>query len=67
MQFEAIELFEDFIGGFCPGEGFGVAVVIGDVTLDGVFEVGDGFEDAAADTPPRDCGEEVFDRIQPGR
>ena len=43
-----------------------MAVVIGDVALDGVFQFGDGFEDAAPDAPPRDNGEEAFDRIQPG-
>ena len=37
------------VGGFCPDEGFGVAVVIGDVAPDGVFEVADGFKDAAPD------------------
>ena len=33
---EAVELFEDFIGGFCPDEGSGVTVVIGDVASDSV-------------------------------
>ena len=60
------KLFEDLIGGFGPDEGFGVPVVIGDVTLDGVFEFGDGFEDAAPDAPSCDGGEEAFDRVQPG-
>ena len=32
------ELFEDLICGFGPDEGPGVPVVIGDVTLDGVFQ-----------------------------
>jgi hypothetical protein len=36
VQIEAVELFEDFLRRFGPDEGFGVAVVIGDVTLDGV-------------------------------
>jgi hypothetical protein len=34
--------------------------VIGDVALDGVFEFGDGFEDAAPDSSPRDNGEEAY-------
>jgi len=55
------------ICGFCPDEGLCVAVVIGDVELDGVFQFDDGFEDAAPDAPSRDDGEEAFDRIQPGR
>jgi hypothetical protein len=32
-----------------------VPVVIGDIALDGVFQVGNGFEDAATDTPSRDA------------
>jgi len=55
------------VRGFCPGEGLYVPVVIGDVALDGVFQVGNGFEDAAPDTPSRDAGEKAFDRVQPGR
>jgi hypothetical protein len=43
-----LSLSKIFIGGFGPGEGFGVTVVIGDVALDGSFEFGDGFEDARA-------------------
>ena len=54
MQVEGCELLEDLIGGFGPDEGFGVAVMLGDMALDGVFEVGDGFEDAAPDAPSRD-------------
>lgn len=44
-----VELLGDFIGGFGLDEGCGVPVVIGDATLDG--EVGEGFEDAAPNTP----------------
>jgi len=56
---EAVEPFKDLIGGFCPDEGFGVPVMIGDVAPDGVVEVGDGFADAAPNAPPRDGGEEA--------
>ncbi len=42
-----MSLSKDLIGGFCPDEGLGVPVMIGDVPLDGVVEVGDGFADAA--------------------
>ena len=42
---DAGELFEDLVRGFCPGEWLCVPVVIGDVALDGVFQVGNGFED----------------------
>jgi hypothetical protein len=48
------------------GEGHCVAVVIGYVALDGVFQVGNGFEDAAPDTPSRDGGEKSL-RPRPGR
>ena len=39
-------------------------VVIGDVAPDGVFQVGNGFEDTAPDTPSCDGGEKAFDRVQ---
>ena len=64
MYRDAGELFEDLVRGFCPGEWLCVPVVIGDVALDGAFQVGNGFEDAAPDTPPGDGGEKVFDRVQ---
>ena len=38
-----------------------------DVAVDGVFEVGDGFEDAASDFSARDRREESFDRVEPRR
>ena len=41
--------------------------MIGDVALDGGFQVGNGFEDAPPDTSSRDDGEKAFDRIKPGR
>jgi hypothetical protein len=34
------------------------------VALDGVFQVGDGFEETAPDTPSRDGGEKAFDCVQ---
>ena len=40
--------------------------MVADVTADGVFEVGDGFEDAASDLPAGDGREEAFDGIKPG-
>ena len=38
-----------------------------DVAADGVFEVGDGFEDAASDLSAGDDREEAFDGVEPGR
>jgi len=43
-----------------------VAIVIGDVALDRVFQFRDRLKDATPDAPSRDGGEEVFDRVQPG-
>jgi len=40
--------------------------VFADVAADGIFEVGDGFEDAASDLPAGDGREEAFDGIEPG-
>lgn len=37
-----------------------------DIAADGVFEVGDGFEDAASDAPAGDDREETFNRVEPG-
>ena len=39
----------------------------GDRAAIALFQVGNGFEDAAPDTPSRDAGEKAFDRVQPGR
>jgi hypothetical protein len=47
------------VRGFCPVEGLCVPVVIGDVALEGVFQVGNGFQDAAPDTPSRDAGQKA--------
>ena len=40
--------------------------MLSDVAADGVFEVGDRFEDAASDLPAGDGREEAFDGIEPG-
>jgi hypothetical protein len=45
-----LSFFEDLVRCCCQGEGFGAAVVIGDLALDRVFEVGDGLEDAAPES-----------------
>jgi hypothetical protein len=39
--------------------------VLSDVAADGVFEVGDRFEDATSDLSASDDGEEAFDSVEP--
>ena len=41
---EAAELYEDFVGGLGPDEGFGVTVVIGDVSTDRLLKVANRLE-----------------------
>ena len=40
--------------------------MLADVAANGLLEVGDGFEDAASDTPAGDSREEPFDGVEPG-
>lgn len=42
-----------------------MAVVIADVAADGIFEFGDGSEDAATDAPSCDDGKEALDGVEP--
>jgi len=60
----ASEFGEDGLGRLGPDEGLGVLVVLFDVAADGVLQVGDGFEHAAADAPAANDREEAFDGIQ---
>jgi hypothetical protein len=46
------DFFEDFARRFGPDEGLWVGIVIFEVFHDGAFQVGDAFEDAAADFNP---------------
>ena len=48
-------------------KGSGRLVVGRDVAGDGVFEIGDGFEDAAPDFSPGDGREESLDGVEPRR
>ena len=52
------------IGG--PGEGLGVVVGFGEVSVDGGLEIDDALEDAALEPLPGQFGEEAFDGIEPG-
>ena len=40
--------------------------MLADVAADGVFEIGEGFEDAAPDLPAGNGREEAFDSVEPG-
>ena len=62
---EAFDGGEDVVGGFCPAEGFGVAVVGFDVALDGGLELGGGAVGGALDLLFDEEGEEAFDPIEP--
>ena len=64
---EAIEVGEDDLGRFGPDERLGRAVVLVDVVLDGVLQVGNGFEDPAPDALSCDGREKAFDGVEPGR
>jgi hypothetical protein len=50
----------------CPDEGFGVGVVLGEISVDGGLQVGNRAKDAAADALAGDLGKEVLDCIEPG-
>ena len=41
--------FEDGLGGCGPDEGNGVLIVLGEIVVDGGFQLGDAFEGAATD------------------
>jgi hypothetical protein len=62
----AIELFQDGGGGCGPDEGLGRFVMRLDVARDDVFELGNGFEDAATDSSASDRREKPFDGVEPG-
>jgi hypothetical protein len=38
-----------YIGGFGPDEGFGIGIVVDEISIDGSLQVGDRAEDTAAD------------------
>jgi len=46
---QAIEFAENFLGGFGPDKRLGVTAVIADGATNGIFQFGNGFEDAATD------------------
>ena len=56
---------EDAFGIGCPDEGSWIGVCFRDEAVDGRFEIVDGAEHAALETPPRELGEEAFNGIEP--
>ena len=56
----------DDVVGFCfPIEGRGVLVVLGDESVDGGLEVGEGVEHAALEPSPGKRGKEPLDGVEP--
>ena len=62
---QTIHLGEDRIGGFGPGERFGVLVVLGDVAVDRGLQIDDRVEAGALEPAPGERREEGLDRVQP--
>jgi hypothetical protein len=65
-RIQKIHFGEDLRRRLGPGEGLGVGVVLGGVTVDRSLEVDHGTEDAGLQTAPRERGEERLDCIEPG-
>ena len=63
---QTIQLGEDLICGFGPGEGLGIIVVLGDVAVDGGLKIDDRVEAAASDALAGQRREEGLDGVQPG-
>jgi hypothetical protein len=72
--FNGFELFEgaaflgkDFDGALGPHVRLGAGVVVQQVVLDRLFQLGDAGERAAPDALAGDLGEETLDEVQPDR
>jgi hypothetical protein len=65
-RIQRIQVSDDLAGGLGPGEGLGVIVVLGDVTVDRGLEVGDRVEAAAFEPAPGERREEGLDGVEPG-
>ena len=57
---------DDFIGIGGPDERLGLAIVLGDVAVDGSLQVDDGMKDSALEATLRQLGEEALDGVEPG-
>src|SRR5437762_12808423 len=62
----ALHLFQNVAGFGCPNIRFGVAVVLGDVVLDGLLEFPNIVKDAAAHALVGESAEEAFWLLEPG-
>ena len=61
----AADFGKDFLGRFCPDEGFGVGIVMVEVVVDGCFEFGHRGENTAPDAVMSDQAEEALDLVEP--
>src|ERR1700682_206580 len=60
----ALHLFQNVVGFGCPNIGLGLAVVFGDVVLDGLLEFPNIVKDAAAYTFVGEVSEEAFNLVE---
>jgi len=58
--------FENGVGGFGSDEGNGVLIVLGEIVVDGLLQLGGAFEGDAADAVSDDLDEEALDHVEPG-
>ena len=65
-RIQRIQLGEDVVGGFGPGERLGFIVVFVDVAVDRCLQVDDRAKAAASDAAAGERREEGLDRVQPG-
>src|ERR1039458_1748629 len=65
-RLRALDLFKDVRSFGGPDKGLGVLVVMSDVGLDGVNQLGNAMEDATANALSAEVPKESFDHIQPG-
>ena len=62
----AFHLFQNVAGFGCPNIRLGLAVVLGDVVLDGLLQFPNIVKDAAANAFVGEIAEETFNLIEPG-
>ena len=62
----ALHLFQNVAGFGCPNIRLGLAVVLGDVVLDGLLQFPNMVKDAAAHAFVGEIAEKAFDLVEPG-
>ena len=62
----SLHFFQNVAGFGCPNVGFGLAVVFGDVVLDGLLEFPNIVKDSAAYALVGEISEEAFNLVEPG-